>query len=144
MPATLMFAISSAWVGRQSQKIKPKYFILVGLMLFIAASLGLSFIASAPTPLFLLCLALLGIGWGTILSPSTLITLHSLPQNQAALAMGTSWTVHNIGGACGVALTVAILSHSEVLSKTYNLLIMVLLILAFFSFFITTILTKKY
>jgi hypothetical protein len=46
----------------------------------------------------------MGIGWACILGPSTVAALSSLPESMGAVAMGSSWTLHNMGGAVGLAL----------------------------------------
>ncbi len=50
----------------------------------------------------------MGIGWACILGPSTVLALASLPESSSALAMGASWTLHNIGGVIGLGVGLAV------------------------------------
>ena len=45
-----------------------------------------------------------GIGWACILSPSIVTALSSIPETASGVATGTLFTLHNIGGAIGLAL----------------------------------------
>ncbi|MDC9593964.1 MFS transporter [Xenorhabdus sp. IM139775] len=123
LPATVMFALTSPWVGNRSEKFGPPRIILVGLLLFVAAAALLA-LASAQANVwwFIIPLLLFGMGWGLILGPSTLIALGALPREQAAVAMGTSWTIHNMGGACGIAFAVFLLARFDTLTHGYQAL----------------------
>jgi EmrB/QacA subfamily drug resistance transporter len=114
LPATVTFSITSSWIGSRSERIGPSRIIATGFALFVVASVLL---ATAATKLdarwFIAPLILFGIGWGAILGPSTLVSLAALPRDKAAVAMGTSWTVHNIGGASGIAFAVWMMRHVD-------------------------------
>jgi MFS family permease len=127
LPATVTFSIASSWVGNKSGQYKPATTIIMGLLLFAIAAACLS-IASHSTNAawFIPPLLLFGMGWGAILGPSTLIALNSLPREQAAVAMGTSWTVHNVGGACGIALAVYLLGRFAGFAQGYQSLMFLL------------------
>lgn len=56
---------------------------------------------------------LTGIAWGSIVSPSTVLAMNGLPPASEGLAMGTCWTVHNIGSTVGLSLGIAVY-HFEV------------------------------
>ncbi|CDG16098.1 MFS transporter [Xenorhabdus doucetiae] len=123
LPATVMFALTSPWVGNRSEKLGPPRIILVGLLLFVAAAALLAFASAQENAwCFIIPLLLFGMGWGLILGPSTLIALGALPQEQAAVAMGTSWTIHNMGGACGIAFAVFLLARFNTLAQGYQAL----------------------
>ncbi|MFF7367625.1 hypothetical protein [Streptomyces tricolor] len=49
-----------------------------------------------------------GIGWACVLSPATVSALSAVPERQAGLAVGSSWTFHNLGGAIGPAASVVL------------------------------------
>ncbi|PHM39637.1 transport protein QacB [Xenorhabdus mauleonii] len=123
LPATVMFALTSPWVGNRSKQFGPSRIILVGLLLFVAAAALLSLASTQENVWwFIIPLLLFGMGWGSILGPSTLIALGALPREQAAVAMGTSWTIHNMGGACGIAFAVFLLSCFDTLLQGYQAL----------------------
>ncbi|MBD2809791.1 MFS transporter [Xenorhabdus sp. Vera] len=144
LPATVMFALTSTWIGNRSEKFGPPRIILAGLLLFVAAAALLTFAsAQANAWWFIIPLLLFGIGWGSILGPSTLIALGSLPREQAAVAMGTSWTIHNIGGACGIAFAVFLLARFNTLVQGYQTLTLFLSGFALIFTFICYFLNRK-
>jgi EmrB/QacA subfamily drug resistance transporter len=127
LPATITFSITSSWIGSRSERIGPSRIIMTGLILFAAASMLLAFAAvKLDERWFIAPLILFGIGWGAILGPSTLIALSSLPRNKAAVAMGTSWTVHNVGGASGIAFAVFLMRRADSFQDGYCVLMLVL------------------
>ncbi|CAM3653321.1 MFS transporter [Xenorhabdus thuongxuanensis] len=144
LPATVMFALTSPWVGNRSEKFGPQRIILVGLLIFVTAA---TFLALASTQVnawwFIVPLLLFGMGWGSILGPSTLIALSSLPREQAAVAMGTSWTIHNVGGACGIAFAVFLLARFNTLIQGYQVLMLFLAGLALVFTFTCYFLSRK-
>lgn len=114
LPATVTFALTSTWVGNRSEALGPERAILYGTILFIISGCGLAIAMSGePFWLFITPLIFFGAGWGLILGPSTLVALRALPEDRAAVAMGTSWTLHNVGGACGVAFAVYLVSQNS-------------------------------
>ncbi|WP_315129146.1 hypothetical protein [Comamonas antarctica] len=46
----------------------------------------------------------MGLGWGCVLGPSMAAALEALPQALAGTALGVPTTLHNIGGALGLAI----------------------------------------
>ena len=47
---------------------------------------------------------LMGAGWGAILGPSVAAALGGLPSSQHGQGIGIAWTLHNLGGALGLAV----------------------------------------
>ncbi|BCM66689.1 hypothetical protein EASAB2608_02023 [Streptomyces sp. EAS-AB2608] len=64
--------------------------------------------STAPVPPAV-ALVTMGIGWAGVLSPATVSALSAVPERQAGLAVGSSWTFHNLGGAIGLAACVVLL-----------------------------------
>ncbi|GAA2195251.1 hypothetical protein [Streptomyces bangladeshensis] len=62
---------------------------------------------TAPVPPAV-ALVTMGIGWAGVLSPATVSALSAVPERQAGLAVGSSWTFHNLGGAIGLAASVVL------------------------------------
>ncbi|PQQ40840.1 MFS transporter [Photorhabdus luminescens] len=104
LPTTAMVALLSPIVGRLTDRMGVKI-ILVSGFLFFAISAFLQTLFSEYSSLFSIAIAftLMGIGWACVLGPSTVAALSSVPERMGAVAMGSSWTVHNIGGAVGLA-----------------------------------------
>lgn len=139
IPATALFAISSPYVGRLSQRVSTQKLIRIGLILFIMAAALFMYVNTFDNiNLFIIPLAIFGIGWSLILGPSTLIALASMPDEKASLAMGTSWTIHNVGGAFGIACSVFIIGQTSVHSSNFYQL---MLYLFGFSFLILLIIS---
>jgi EmrB/QacA subfamily drug resistance transporter len=109
LPITASVAIFSPVVGRIVDRIGPQKPMMAGLCFFIlSALLQLTFSVDTSIIFIILAFLLIGIGWSCILGPSTVAALSSVPENSGAVAMGSSWTFHNIGGAIGLALGIVI------------------------------------
>lgn len=109
LPTTATIALLSPFVGRYVDRHGPKGVLLLGfIFLCISALLQTQF--NTGTSLFKVILAFisLGIGWSYILGPSTVLSLSSLPESSGGLAMGASWTLHNIGGVIGLGIGLTI------------------------------------
>lgn len=127
LPATITFSIASSWIGGRSERLGPSRVIVTGLSLFVVASVLLSIVAGQPDAAwFVVPLLLFGIGWGAILGPSTLVALGALPREKAAVAMGTSWTVHNVGGASGIAFAIFLMRQVGDFRHGYQTLMLAL------------------
>lgn len=120
LPATAMVAVLSSVTGRMVDKKGPKVVLCLGLALFaISALLQAQFGATTSIYLILFSYLIFGIGWACILSPSIIAALSSLPKEAAGVGMGTLGTLHNLGGAIGLAvgtLIYNILSKKTLLS----------------------------
>ncbi|KAF1030091.1 MAG: Antiseptic resistance protein [Burkholderia plantarii] len=127
LPATVAFSATSSWVGARSERIGPSRLIVTGLALFVVAAVLLAVAGAAPEPGWLaIALVLFGIGWGAILGPSTLVALGALPREKLAVAMGTSWTLHNVGGAAGIAFAALVLRGAGDFGSHYRTLMIAL------------------
>ncbi len=113
LPATALVALLSPVVGTIVDKVGPKKVLMVGFLLFIGSSFLQSFFsADTSMPYILGSLILLGIGWACILSPSIIAALSAVPESISGVAMGSLGTLHNFGGAMGLAIGTA-LYHSQ-------------------------------
>jgi EmrB/QacA subfamily drug resistance transporter len=105
LPITLLVAILSPLVGGAVDKFGAKMVLLVGFSFFaLSAILQHFFTEISPLMLIMVAFVCMGIGWACILSPSIVATLSSVPQNNSGVAMGSLGTLHNFGGALGLAL----------------------------------------
>lgn len=105
LPTTAVMALTSPAVGRMADRYGAFPLVLAGFLL-----LGLSAVVQAhfdnaivPTRL-VTAFALMGLGWACILAPSTIAALGSVSERLGGVAMGASWTLHNLGGAVGLSL----------------------------------------
>lgn len=109
LPATLVMALLSPWIGRIADKRGPLALLPAGFaFLAVSAGLQLGFGLSTPWPLVLAAFACMGAGWAAILGPSTAVALAAVDATEQGSAMGASWTLHNVGGALGLAVITAV------------------------------------
>jgi EmrB/QacA subfamily drug resistance transporter len=107
--STAMVAALSPLIGRLVDKFGAKKILIIGYSFFIASAiLQAQFNAITSIYLVLFAYILFGIGWACILSPSIVAAISSVPKNVTGVAMGTLGTLHNFGGAIGLALAVVI------------------------------------
>ena len=105
LSATVMVAILSPVVGHVVDKIGAKKMLLFGFACFALTALILTQVnAQSHLIMVIVALVLMGIGWASILSPSFVAALSSIPTNMAGVGMGAIGTLHNFGGAIGLAL----------------------------------------
>lgn len=109
LPATAMVALLSPLIGRLIDRYGVKLSLVVGFGCFIISALLQAYFSTETSTLFIIiAFAFMGIGWACVLGPSTVAVLSSVPENMSAVAMGSSWTFHNVGGAIGLGLGVVI------------------------------------
>lgn len=105
LPATVMVALLSSTAGRLVDKKGPKKVLITGLILFlISGGLQIQFGAGSSIYFILFAYLIFGVGWAFILSPSIVAALSSIPKESSGVAMGTIGTLHNLGGAIGLAV----------------------------------------
>ncbi|MGI5168422.1 MFS transporter [Spirillospora sp. CA-253888] len=109
LPCTALVALLSPVAGRLVDKAGPRPLLCAGFGAFVLSALlqaeldggsGLVHVAAA--------FALMGAGWAFVLGPATVAALSAVPERMAGLAVGSSWTFHNLGGALGLALGMAV------------------------------------
>ncbi|GHF30460.1 MFS transporter [Streptomyces mashuensis] len=104
LPCTAVMAALSPFVGRLTDRHGPRKLLCVGFTAFTVSALLLTRLTPGSSLVYVaVALAAMGIGWACILGPATVSALSSVPERQAGLAMGSSWTFHNLGGAIGLA-----------------------------------------
>jgi EmrB/QacA subfamily drug resistance transporter len=118
LPTTIMVALLPAITGKMVDRRGPQRPLLWGFALFVLSATLQTFF-SANTTLFemLAAFIMMGIAWGLIAGPSTIVAINALPRSSEALAIGTSWTFHNIGGSLGLSAGIAIY---HIQSAKYN------------------------
>ncbi|MGE8355085.1 MAG: MFS transporter [Microvirgula sp.] len=105
LPTTAVMAAASPLAGRLADRCGTTWPLLAGFAcLAVSAALQAGFDAGSGWPVVLVAFALMGLGWGSILGPSTVAALASVPPALSGVAMGASWTLHNLGGALGLSL----------------------------------------
>lgn len=105
LPTTAIMAALSPIIGRATDKYGPKSLIVLGLIFFvISAALQTDFNTHSSLVFIGIAFAAMGVGWAALLGPSTVAALSSVPESVGGVAMGSSWTLHNVGGIIGLAV----------------------------------------
>lgn len=109
LPTTAVLALLSPWAGRWADRIGTRPVLLTGFALLTAsAAVQANLDGASPWPLVIAAFALMGAGWACILGPSTVAAMAAVPTRDAGVAMGMSWTLHNLAGALGLAVAAAL------------------------------------
>ena len=102
---TMMVAFISPLSGGLCDRLGPGLVLCIGYMCFIfSAFLQLQLVHLIQMHLLWIPYIFFGIGWACILSPSLFTALSALPKEMGGVAMGTVGTLHNFGGALGLAI----------------------------------------
>ncbi len=109
LPTTIAVAVISPIIGHVVDKIGAYKPMLIGFLLFMISAILQSHLSASSTLIHVFAAFItMGIAWGMIIGPATTLAVSALPPSASALAMGTSWTLHNIGGVFGLGLGLAI------------------------------------
>ncbi len=104
LPCTAVVAALSPVVGRLADRWGTRPLLLGGFAAFaVSALLQSAFSPATGLPLIVVAFAVMGAGWALVLGPATVTALSAVPERMAGLAVGSSWTFHNLGGALGLA-----------------------------------------
>ncbi|MGC5702810.1 MFS transporter [Pseudomonas sp. NFXW11] len=112
LPTTLGVAVLSPLVGRLVDRKGPALLVKAGLLLFVlSALLQAGFERQTSLAYLLSAFVIMGLGWASILGPSTVLGISSVPQEVGSVAMGSLMTLHNVGGGIGLAVGVGLFHH---------------------------------
>lgn len=104
LPTTALMALVSPLAGRGCDRWGAVPVMAAGFTALLASALmQAGFSAASAWPWVLGAFACMGIGWGCVLGPSMTAALSAVPAAQAGAALGLATTVHNVGGAAGLA-----------------------------------------
>ncbi len=120
LATTAMIVLLSPMAGKLADKFGTKWVMVLGLI-FLALSAALQsqfsiYPVTSSLIYVLFAFAVMGIGWSGILGPSTTTAVQSVPTSHAGVAMGSSWTIHNMGGTIGIAIGMAVY---QIFSNTF-------------------------
>jgi MFS family permease len=111
LPATAMMALLPPLTGKWVDRRGPKGVLLLGCaFLAISAVLQIGFREAEYFYFMLLAYTLFGMGFACILGPSIVAAMSSVPKAFSGVAIGTIGTVHNFGGAIGLAVGTTVYS----------------------------------
>lgn len=141
LAATSMVMILSPVVGHLVNKAGVKKILLLGFLFFIASlSMQMTFSAETPIGFIVLSLIFFGTGWACVLSPSIITAIASVPESASGVAMGSVGTLHNCGGAIGLAIGTLVYHAS---TNGFNVSMGLLLVIAVLAFLAVLICLKK-
>lgn len=105
LPTTVTMALASPPVGRLADRLGPVPLLLAGFSLLAAsAALQAGFSGHDSLAYVVMAFAAMGLGWACLLGPSTVAAVGSVPESRSGVAVGASWTIHNLGGAVGLSI----------------------------------------
>jgi MFS family permease len=104
MAMPLALGITAPVAGRLADRLGARP-LTVGGMATVAGGLTVLGLLRPATPVFLLLLAVVGIGLGLFTPPNNAAIMGSVPQGQSGLASGVLNMTRGMGTALGLALT---------------------------------------
>lgn len=105
LPTTATMAVLSPIVGRLVERTGPRPLLSIGFTAFAASALLQAQLdADSSMAHLIVAFVLMGIGWAFLLGPAAVAALSAVPERMAGLAVGSTWTFHNFGGAVGLAV----------------------------------------
>lgn len=114
VPNAIAIVIFAPVSGRLSDKLNPKFILMVGLFLFATGLYLVTRVASlsATSFTFAIPLAITGVGMGLTMAPMTSVAMRDIVPTAAGAASGFLNTIRQVGAAIGSAVTGAVLAHA--------------------------------
>lgn len=114
-PVGILQAIVSPISGKLTDKVNPKYIVLVGILILAVSMYLFSFFSfQSEYDQIMLPLYIRGFALGLIFIPLSAIALLEIPKFQMAQASGLFNTIRQVGGSFGVAILGALLTRREI------------------------------
>jgi len=114
LPATGLVFLLSPFTGKWTDKKGALPALCTGFLLFFGCSLmQIALRYHDSLSLALLSFILFGAGWACILGPANIAVLSAVPIEKSGNAVGTAWTIHNLGGAVGLSCSVLVFHLSS-------------------------------
>ena len=109
LPVTAVMACVSPLAGRAADRVGTAPPLVSGFaFLALSAAMQAGFGNGSGWTWVIAALAAMGVGWGCILGPATVAALACVPPALAGVAMGASWTLHNMGAALGLTIATVV------------------------------------
>lgn len=113
LPVTAVMALVSPLAGRAADRIGTAPLLAGGFaFLALSAAMQAGFTVETNWAWIIAALAAMGIGWGCILGPATVAALACVPLQLSGVAMGASWTLHNLGAALGLTIATVVFQQA--------------------------------
>ncbi len=105
LPTTAVMALASPFAGRLADRLGAQWLLLAGFVLLgLSAAMQAAFTDRFSVIHIVAAFAVMGLGWACVLGPATVAALASVPERLGGVAVGASWTLHNLGGAVGLSI----------------------------------------
>lgn len=113
LPVTAVMAAVSPLAGRAADRFGTAPLLAGGFaFLALSAAMQAGFTVATNWAWVIAVLAAMGIGWGCILGPATVAALACVPPQLSGVAMGASWTLHNLGAALGLTIATVVFQQT--------------------------------
>lgn len=106
LPVNIIYGVMVLLVGRLSDRFSPQLLVVSGLILYAVVFIAYAGINELATvAMMITLLSLRFVGEGFIVSPTNLIALRALSENQVMMAAGVLGLLRSIAGTLGPALS---------------------------------------
>ena len=105
MPRTLVMMVVTPFVGRLYNRVPPRLFVALGVILFSISAYQMSHYTLETTSAGIISALLIqGVGFSFLFVPLTTVAISTIPRHKLADATGSNSLVRQIGGSVGLAL----------------------------------------
>ncbi len=115
MPRTLVMIAVTPFVGRLYNKVPPRIFVGLGVVMFCISAYQMShYTLDTSSAGVISTLIFQGIAFSCLFVPLTTVALSSIPRNKLADATGSNSLIRQIGGSVGLAIFATLLTRTQV------------------------------
>lgn len=115
MPRTIVMMIATPFVGRLYNKVPPRVFVGLGVLLFCISAYQMSqYTLDTSAAGVVSTLFFQGLAFSFLWVPLTTVALSTIPRHKLADATGSNSLVRQIGGSVGLAIFATLLSRQVV------------------------------
>lgn len=117
----IMMAVIAPFSGALSDKIGSEILTFIGLLVLVAAQVGLGFLNGESSIIYAgVLIALLGAGSGFFMSPNNSLVMSTVPKNQLGSAGSVNALIRNLGMISGITFATTLLFASMSRAAGYH------------------------
>jgi DHA2 family multidrug resistance protein len=114
MPRTIVMMIATPFVGRLYNKVPPRVFVGIGVVMFCISAFQMSrYTLDTSASGVVSTLFFQGLAFSFLWVPLTTVALSTIPRQKLADATGSNSLVRQISGSVGLAIFATLLSRNE-------------------------------